>query len=211
MHDHLLLNYNPDFKFINVECNEHTKRYLKRNAEIFSKHEWANKMRNLLINTYKKRNKIISESFNQPLENLGFTNEELNSISDDYDKIISLAYIENENVDLSRAQDKMNELSLIKRLDKFKENHLLYAYDFTVAFTNNTSERGLRQVKRKLAVSFNFKNINRMKDYAIILSYLETCYRNKISRYQALKRLFEGNPYTVEEIKNLITEKSEKI
>ncbi len=211
MHDHLLLNYNPDFKFINAECNEHTKRYLKRNAEVFPKHEWANKMRDLLINTYKNRNKIISENANQPLEKLGFTTEELNNISDEYDKIINIAYIENESVDLVRVQDKMDELSLIKRLDKFKENHLLYAYDFTVAFTNNTSERGLRQVKRKLAVSFNFKNINRMKDYSIILSYLETCYRNEIPRYQALKRLFEGNPYTVEEIKKLVNEKSEKI
>lgn len=210
MHDHLLLNYNPDFKFINAECNEHTKRYLKRNTEIFPNHEWASKMRDLLINTYKQRNKIVSENASQPLEKLCFTKEELNSISDEYDKIINIAYNENESVDLVRVQDKIDELSLIKRLDKFKENHLLYAYDFTVAFTNNTSERGLRQVKRKLAVSFNFKNINRMKDYAIILSYLETCYRNEIPRYQALKRLFEGNPYTVEEIKNLITKKSEK-
>lgn len=57
---------------------------------------------------------------NQPLENLRFTNEELNDISSTYDKIISFAYTENESVDLARVQDKMDELSLIKRLDKFK-------------------------------------------------------------------------------------------
>lgn len=84
---------------------------------------------------------------------------------------------------------------------------MLFAYDFSVEFTNNTSERGLRQVKRKLAVSFMFKNANRMKDYAIILSYLETCYRNGISRYDASKRLVQDNPYTVSEIKEIIKEK----
>mgnify|MGYP004639265123 CR=1 FL=1 len=49
-----------------------------------------------------------------------------------------------------------------------------------------------------------------MKEYAIILSYLETCYRNEIPRYQALKILFEGNSYTVEEIKKLIVKKVKK-
>ena len=57
-----------------------------------------------------------------------------------------------------------------------------------------------------------FKNANRMKDYATILSYLETCYRNGITRYEASKRLVSGNPYTLSEIKKIIeTKKSEKI
>lgn len=49
-----------------------------------------------------------------------------------------------------------------------------------------------------------------MKDYAMILSYIETCYRNGITRYQSLQRLIDDNPYTVEEIKNIITPESEK-
>ena len=65
------------------------------------------------------------------------------------------------------------ELNLIKRLDKYKDNHLLFIKDFKVPFTNNTAERGLRQTKRKLAVSFLFKNINTMQDYAKITSYTE--------------------------------------
>ncbi len=206
MHDHLLLNYNPDFNFINAECNEHTKRYLKRNMEILPSHTWANKMRELLIQTNVDKQKIIA---NEP-ETSRFTEEKLKEISDSYDSIIQLAYSENDSCTLNHIQDKLDELKLIKRLEKFKVNHLLFAYDFTVAFTNNTSERGLRQVKRKLAVSFSFKNINRMKDYAMILSYIETCYRNGITRYQSLQRLLDDNPYTVEEIKNIITAESEK-
>lgn len=195
MHDHLLLNYNDKYCFKNAECNEHTKRYLRKNIDMFPEHNWAKEMRELLINK-----KIFS-----------FTEEELNEISDTYDTIIKNGYLENERVSLTYIKDKIDELNLIERLDTFKENHLLYAYDFFVAFTNNTSERGLRQVKRKLAVSFMFKNANRMKDYATILSYLETCYRNGITRYEASKRLVQNNPYTVYEIKEIINQKeSEK-
>lgn len=39
-----------------------------------------------------------------------------------------------------------------------------------------------------------------MKDYAKIISYIETCQRNNITRYEALKRLCNGNPYTVNEL-----------
>ena len=49
-----------------------------------------------------------------------------------------------------------------------------------------------------------------MKDYAMILSYIETCYRNGIARYQSLQRLIDDNPYTVKEIKNIINAESEK-
>lgn len=206
MHDHLLLNYNPDFNFINAECNGYTKRYLKRNMEILPSHTWENKMWELLILTSVDKQKKIA---NEP-ETFRFTEEKLKEISDSYDSIIQLVYSENDSCTLNYIQDKLDELKLIKRPEKFKANHLLFAYDFTVTFTNTTSERGLRQVKRKLAFPCSFKNINRMKDYAMILNYIETCYRSGITRYQSLQRLLADNPYTVEEIKNIITAESEK-
>lgn len=201
MHDHLLLNYSDKYNFKNAECNEHTKRYLKKNMDMFPEHNWAKGMRELLVNTNSRKKELIDKNI------FSFTNEELNKISDTYNELIKEGYSENNSVSLTYIKDKIDELNLIERLDTFKENHLLYAYDFSVEFTNNTSERGLRQVKRKLAVSFMFKNANRMKDYAMILSYLETCYRNGISRYEASKRLVQNNPYTVSEIKEIIKQK----
>lgn len=201
MHDHLLLNYRDEYRFKNAECNEHTKRYLKKYIDVFPEHTWTKEMRELLINTNKRKKELINKKI------FSFTEEELKEISDTYDMLIKNGYSENNEVSLTYIKDKIDELNLIERLDTFKENHLLFAYDFSVEFTNNTSERGLRQVKRKLAVSFMFKNANRMKDYAMILSYLETCYRNGISRYEASKRLVQNNPYTVSEIKEIIKQK----
>lgn len=48
-----------------------------------------------------------------------------------------------------------------------------------------------------------FKNANRTKDYAISLSYLETYYRNRITRYKIAKKLIQNNPYIVSEIKKI--------
>lgn len=197
MHDHVLLNYNNKYNFKNAECNEHTLRYLKGNTDTFPEHEWAKNLRDLFIQINNDKKSFLSQNINS------FTDEYLNEISSKYDEFIKLGYSENNTVDLTYAQNKIDELNLIERLEKFKENHLMFAYDFSVEFTNNTSERGLRQVKRKLAVSFMFKNANRMKDYATIISYLETCSRNGISRFEASKRLASGNPYTVKELENI--------
>lgn len=200
MHDHVLLNYNSKYSFKNAECNEHTKRYLKKNMDIFPTHTWAKKMRELLININNSKKQLQSENI------MCFSDDEIKEFSSMYDEYIELGYKENATVELAYIQDKTDEFNLIERLNKFKENHLLFAKDFSVEFTNNTSERGLRQTKRKLAVSFMFKNANRMKDYATILSYLETCYRHGISRYEASKRLSQGNPYTIKELEENFSE-----
>ena len=61
-------------------------------------------------------------------------------ISDSDDSIIQLAYSENDSCPLNHIQDKLDELRLIKRLEKFKVNHLLFAYVFTAAFTNKITQ-----------------------------------------------------------------------
>lgn len=201
MHDHVLLNYNDKYCFKNAECNEHIKRYLKGNMDMFPEHKWAKQMRDFLIELNIEKQEAIKK------KKKSFSEEKINQIFSEYEKIVDLGYKENKSVDLTYILNKNDELNLIERLDKFKENHLMFITDFSVEFTNNTSEKGLRQVKRKIAVSFMFKNANRMKDYATILSYLETCYRNGISRYEASRRLVCGNPYTINEICELVKAK----
>ena len=36
--------------------------------------------------------------------------------------------------------------------------------------------------------------------YTDIITYTETCYSFGVNRYQAIKRLFDDNPYTVQEL-----------
>ena len=201
MHDHVLLNYNEEYSFKNAECNEHTRRYLKGIMDMFPTHTWAKQKRDFLTELNIEKQNAINNKITK------FTDEKINDIFNKYEQIIELGYKENNSVELTYILNKNDKLNLIERLDKYKENHLLFITDFSVPFTNNTSEKGLRQVKRKIAVSFMFKNANRMKDYATILSYFEACYRHGISRYDAAKRLSFGNPYTVEELSYIHKEK----
>ena len=197
MHDHVLLNYNDKFSFKNAECNQHALRGLKANIDMFPDHLWAAQMRTLLINTNNEKKALLEEKITC------FSDNKLKEIFDEYDRIISLGFNENNMVDLTYVSNKHEEFKLLNRLKNFKINHLMFATDFICNFTNNTAERGLRLVKRKIAISFMFKNVNRMKDYATILSYLETCFRHGISRYEASKRLAVGNPFTVKELEKL--------
>lgn len=169
---------------------------------MFPEHSWAKEMRDFIINLYEEKIVAISN------KETNFSEEKIHHIYERYQQIIEKGYKENNTVDIKYILNKNDELNLIERLDKFRENHLMFATDFSVEFTNNTSEKGLRQVKRKIAVSFSFKNANRMKDYATILSYLETCYRNGISRYDASKRLICRCPYTIDEINLKLNDKN---
>lgn len=51
-----------------------------------------------------------------------------------------------------------------------------------------------------MKVSGQFENEKTAKYYADIKTYIETCYRNKINPTDALIRLMEDTPYTVDEI-----------
>ncbi len=51
-----------------------------------------------------------------------------------------------------------------------------------------------------MEISGQFQSEETAGHYAVIKSYIETCYRNGINETEALVRLCEGNPYTVAEI-----------
>ena len=73
-------------------------------------------------------------------------------------------------------------------------------YDFTLPTDDNLSERALRGVKSKMKIAGQFQNEKTARYYADIKTYIETCYRNNINPTEALIRLMEDNPYTVDEI-----------
>lgn len=93
-----------------------------------------------------------------------------------------------------------DERTLILRIFKYKDNYLSWVVNFDLPFSNNMSERGLRGAKSKMKISGQFQSEETAKHYAVIKSYIETCYRNGINETKALVRLCEGNPYTIKEV-----------
>lgn len=190
-HDHNKVNYNSEYKFTNAECNRHLISDLKKVIDNLN-HNWAKNLIKLLTKMNNKRNRLKEkgkESFNQ---------EELNKFEDKFEKIMLEAHKENEKEGQKYYVD--DEATLILRILDFKNEYLLWVYDFDVPFTNNLSERGLRGAKSKQKASGQFWSEESASWYATIRTYIETCNRNNVNIYNALVMLCLGKPYTLKEI-----------
>ena len=122
----------------------------------------------------------------------------IEEVQSKYDEIIENA--KKENIKDRNKYFGNEEKALINRLIKYKENYLMWVIRFDVPFSNNLSERSLRGSKTKMKVSGQFKNISNAEYYSNIKSYIETCKRNNINVHDALIRLSDDNPYSIEEI-----------
>lgn len=191
VHDHNKVNYNVDYTFANAECNRHLIADLKKVIDNLN-HTWAKKLIELLTKMNKKRNRLIDKGVES------FSQEELNKFEDKFEKIMLEASDENINEGNKYYVD--TESTLILRILDYKNEYLLWVYDFDVPFTNNLSERALRGAKSKQKASGQFWNVETASCYATIRTYIETCNRNGVNVYNALLKLCFGEPYTLKEI-----------
>lgn len=192
VHDHNIVNYNDDYDFTNAECCVHLLRDLRELNECLPR-EWINKMIKLFVDTNNKRKEYINENI------LVFDYQVSDKVIQEYDEIIKEAK-KNNLKDFNNYYGN-DEKKIIRRLENYKDNYLLWVLRFDIPFSNNLSERSLRNTKTKMKVSGQFANIQNAEYFARIKSYIETCKSNNINPYEALKRLSEDNPYTLSEMK----------
>lgn len=190
-HDHNKVNYNKDYRYQNAECNRHLITDLKKVTENLG-HSWSSELTELLATTNKKREELIKKGIE------GFTQGELNEFEDKFEKIMIKANSENESE--TQKYYVSEEQTLIVRILDFKNQYLLWVYNFDVPFTNNLSERGVRGAKSKQKASGQFWSERTASWYATIKTYIEICNRNNVNVYNALMMLCLGKPYTLKEI-----------
>lgn len=191
MHDHNKVNYNKEYSYSNIECNVHLLRDLQKTTQHLQ-HEWSGKLKELLTKTNKARNELIEQGVE------AFEDEEIKSFFTKYDQIMLQAG--DENLKDYNKYYGSDERALILRILEYKDNYMSWVVNFSMPFSNNLSERSLRGVKSKMKIAGQFMNEESAKNYAKVKSYIETCARNGINETEALVRLCEGRPYTVEEI-----------
>ena len=137
-----------------------------------------------------------------------FTEEEFNEFVSKINQYLLLGVEEYSNDSEVYYADK--EAALLIRLMEYRDNYIYWTIDFNLPFTNNLSERALRGIKSKMKISGQFQNITNAEYYAVIRSYIETCYRNGVNGHEALVRLINDNPYTLDEILKLGKERAKK-
>ena len=200
MHDHLIHNYCDEYNYKNIECNAHITRKLEGITQN-AKHSWSDDMKNLLESTLEKR-KINIEN-----QVTSFTLEEIKDFDDKYDAIIEAGF--KEYIEFKHKYEFEREENLLEFMRDFKGPITEWVRDYSLPFSNNLCESLLRMLKSKMKISYQFKSLSYAEYFANIMTYTETCGRFSINKVVALKRLFENNPYTIDEL-NAIKEANDK-
>ena len=191
MHDHNTINYNDDFQFQNIECNEHLSRDLQSLIDD-SGHIWCKGLKEMIQKAEYDRKLLMEKGY------ISFDDEYIQEFNRRLDELLEKAVEESQTS--PNRYFETDERRLIARLKKYRENYFMWLSDFTLPTTNNLSERSLRFAKTKQKVSGQFVSQKYSEYFADIRTYIETCYRNGINWFKALRRLTASNPYTLAEV-----------
>ena len=130
----------------------------------------------------------------------------LGEFEKEYQKILKLGFEENPPPPkhLTRKQrgrkKRSKPVNLLIRLQEYREDILRFMYNSIVPFTNNLAERDVRMMKVQQKISGTFRSVEGAEIFCRIRGYISTVRKNGKSVYEALKRLAEGNPFTVQEL-----------
>ena len=201
VHDHLKHNYCDDYKYQNAECNAHATRKLK-GITVNTNHKWSDDMEKLLKTTLNKRKQYLNKGIHS------FSKEELDEVLNRYDDIVSKGFVE--YIEFKHQFEYENEENLLEFFRDYKENITYWIRDFSIPYSNNFVESLLRMIKSKMKISMQFKTLEQARYFANIRSYIETCGHLGIHKGIALSRLFNGEPYTVQELLEIKEERDNK-
>ena len=180
VHDHLRGLY--DFTCDHAECNAHILRYLK--AAIESKdRQWAKDMISMLL----RAKALVAESGGKPPDPC-----HIEKFHRQYDEILELGRLEFLR---SESPDYNGEdMKLLRRMKKYKAEHLRFLSNPIVPFDNNQAERDLRMVKAKTKISGCFRALHGGHVFAALKSYSATLRKNHRNIFLGFKAAFELNP-----------------
>ena len=82
--------------------------------------------------------------------------------------------------------------SLLLRLEKYEEAVFHFHDDSEIDFTNNESEKSLRESKVRQSVSNCFRTNNGLSVFAKINTILDTAKKNGINRYRMINSVFDN-------------------
>ena len=181
VHDHETVMYNYGSK--HIECNVHISRYLKGCNENTG-NKWALKMRSFLCQLNEYRKKLKEKGINKLRE------KQLEKYSQRYDEILKEGYEENKKIKSKYL--RQDEQRLLNRLKKYKENHLMFLYDFNVPFDNNLAERDIRHFKIKQKISGHFNSMEGMKIYSNIKSIIGTLKKQGRNFYDEISKIYKN-------------------
>lgn len=176
-HDKTFYNYGDNHQ----ECLVHVLRYLKNSMENEPSLSWNKKMRELIRQMIHYRNSLYPDELPMESKVIEFEKE--------YLEILAIAKDEYE---YDPPSDYYKEgYNLYRRLEKFKNNHLLFLHDARVPTNNNLSERLARAFKRKQRQIMSFRSFDSMSYLCNSMSMMSLLTAQDKNLYTSVKTIFE--------------------
>ena len=151
VHDHDKTFYH--YGGAHQECLDHPSRYLKGSMENEPDLKWNLQMREFLREMIHFRNGLDPDDERDPNQ---IDPDRVADFERRYDEILGIAQREYEYEPPKKYY--IDGFNLYKKMQKYKEEHLLFLYDRRVPHNNNLSERLLRVFKRKSAQMMTFRS-----------------------------------------------------
>lgn len=145
VHDHDTTYYS--YGSGHQECSAHILRYLKDSMDNETSLTWNKDMRSLVQEMIHYMNSIPESGLPDEVKVADFEKR--------YDEILATAKSEYEYEPPGRYY--MDGYNLYRRMEKYRDDHLLFLHDIRVPATNNEAERLLRSYKRKQAQAVTFR------------------------------------------------------
>ena len=189
VHDHWF----PYFSYEQIAhslCNAH---HLREFTFVYEqeKEEWARCMKALLLTTNNRVEERRQQGF--------LPQEELLQVEQEYTQIITEGMIYHAQLPPlpkgKRGKQKQRDgKNLLDRLVKKRECVLRFMYNFSVPFTNNLGEQGMRMVKLKQKIGGCFRTFAGGQTFCRIRSYLATARKQGWNIWDSLADAIRGHP-----------------
>lgn len=177
------------FGFVDAQhglCNAHILRELQ--ALIDANSRWAKEMHALLLELHKE------------LPNLVLTGDAAELLRQRYREILQNADVEEPPPKKKTGKGRPKNTpgrNLFKRLSKYEDAVLAFAFVEDVPFTNNLAERDLRPAKVKQKVSGGFRTVQGADVYARLQAMISTARKQDRNVFAFLRDLFAYQPVSL--------------
>lgn len=176
-------------------CNAHLLRDLVFVTEVYpEQEEWTTPLSKLLLKIKRKVEKVKAE----PEAEL--SQRAKTDFLRRYDRLVRRADRLNppppKSIDASKNKlfARPTPGSLVKRLQRRRDEVLRFMTDTSVPFDNNGSERDLRMVKLQQKISGCFRTSDGARSFCRVRSYLSTARKQGHSLLYSLERVLAGKP-----------------
>jgi hypothetical protein len=187
IHDHDLTFYN--YGSNHQECLDHVLRYLKDSMQNEPNLKWNGQMRELIREMIHFRKHLDTGDGRNPDE---IAPQKVTELVRRYDETLDIAKSEYE-YELPNIYYK-DGLNLYKRMEKFRDNHLLFLYDWRVPYSNSLSERLLRIFKRKEHQAMAFRSFGGLEYLCHALGAVASLREKGMNLYESAAAIFDTMP-----------------